>query len=108
MMSVAHHVVVLAANGSIGSLVNGIAPDWGPLAALGNTARTVIQAIMAGVVLALLGRAALGAFHIKVGEGQHDVAQVSKGKKEVGGSLVGAFVVGSLGTIFTIVYGMGI
>ncbi|MEV5338349.1 hypothetical protein AB0K93_07660 [Streptomyces sp. NPDC052676] len=107
-MSVAHDVVTLAANGSIGNLVNGIAPDWGPFAALGNTARTVIQAIMAGVVLALLGRAALGAFHIKVGEGQHDVAQVSKGKKEVGGSLVGAFIVGSLGTIFTIVYGMGI
>ena len=107
-MSVAHHVVMLAANGSIGNLVNGIAPDWGPFAALGDTARTVIQAIMAGVVLALLGRAALGAFHIKVGEGQHDVAQVSKGKKEVGGSLIGAFVVGSLGTIFTIVYGMGI
>ncbi|MFJ4057552.1 hypothetical protein [Streptomyces albogriseolus] len=107
-MSVSHHVVTLAANGSIGNLVNGIAPDWGPFAALGNTARTVIQAIMAGVVLALLGRAALGAFHIKVGEGQHDVAQVSKGKKEVGGSLIGAFVVGSLGTIFTIVYGMGI
>lgn len=107
-MSVAHHVVTLAANGSIGNLVNGIALDWGPFAALGNTARTVIQAIMAGVVLALLGRAALGAFHIKVGEGQHDVAQVSKGKKEVGGSLIGAFVVGSLGTIFTIVYGMGI
>ncbi|CAL9555501.1 hypothetical protein [Streptomyces sp. enrichment culture] len=107
-MSVAHHVVTLAANGSIGNLVNGIAPDWGPFAALGNTARTVIQAIMAGVVLALLGRAALGAFHIKVGEGQHDVAQVSKGKKELGGSLIGAFVVGSLGTIFTIVYGMGI
>ncbi|AEY93202.1 hypothetical protein SHJG_7935 [Streptomyces hygroscopicus subsp. jinggangensis 5008] len=60
------------------------------------------------MVLALLGRAALGAFHIKVGEGQHDVAQVSKGKKEVGGSLIGAFIVGSLGTIFTIVYGMGI
>ncbi|MEV5434452.1 hypothetical protein AB0K80_00210 [Streptomyces sp. NPDC052682] len=107
-MAVVEHVVMLAANGSIGNLVNGIAPDWGPFAALGNTARTVIQAIMAGVVLALLGRAALGAFHIKVGEGQHDVAQVSKGKKEVGGSLVGAFVVGSLGTIFTIVYGMGI
>lgn len=107
-MSVSHHVVVLAANGSIGGLVNGIAPDWGPFAALGVTARTVVQAIMAGVVVALLGRAALGAFHIKVGEGQHDVAQVSKGKKEVGGALIGAFVVGSLGTIFTIVYGMGI
>lgn len=107
-MSALHHLVVLAANGSIGKLVNGLAPDWGPFGALGDTARTVVQAIMAGVVVALLGRAALGAFHIKVGEGQHDVAQVSKGKKEVGGSLIGAFVVASLGTIFTIVYGMGI
>lgn len=102
------HALVLAANGSIGGLVNGVGPDWGPFAALGDTARTVVQAIMAGVIVALLGRAALGAFHIKVGEGQHDVAQVSKGKKDVGASLVGAFVVASLGTIFTIVYGLGI
>ncbi|MGW7295377.1 hypothetical protein ACWGIB_23665 [Streptomyces xiamenensis] len=102
------HTLVLAANGGIGSLVNGVAPDWGPFAALGDTARTVVQVIMAGVIVALLGRAAFGAFHIKIGESQHDVAQVSKGKKDVGAALVGAFVVASLGTVFTIVYGMGI
>lgn len=107
-MSVTHDLVGLAANGEIGTLVNGLSPDWGPFGALGEQGRIVIQVIMAGVVLALLGRAALGAFHLKVGEGQNDVAQVSKGKKEIGGSLMGAFVVGSLGTIFTIVYGMGI
>ncbi|MCM2388776.1 hypothetical protein [Streptomyces albipurpureus] len=107
-MSASQELVILAANGDIGSLVDGVAPDWGPFAALGATARTVVQAIMAGVIVSLLGRAALGAFHIKVGEGQHDTAQVSKGKKEVGGSLIGAFAVGSLGTIFTIVYGLGI
>ncbi|MGW6454752.1 hypothetical protein ACWF94_02290 [Streptomyces sp. NPDC055078] len=108
-MSASHElVVVLAANGDIGTLVDGIAPEWGPFEALGTTARTVVQAIMAGVIVALLGRAALGAFHIKVGEGQHDTAQVSKGKKEVGGSLIGAFSVASLATIFTIVYGLGI
>ncbi|BDH10468.1 membrane protein [Streptomyces hygroscopicus] len=107
-MSAMHHLVQLAANGEIGTLVGGLSPDWGPFGALGKTGRTVIQIIMAGVVLALLGRAALGAFNLKMGEGQHDMAQVSKGKKEIGGSLVGAFVVGSLGTIFTIVYGMGI
>jgi len=107
-MSVSHRITELAANGSIGSLVGGIAPNWGPFAALGATARTVVEVIMAAVVMALLGRAALGAYNIKVGEGQQDIAQVSKGKKEVGGSLIGAFVVGSLATIFTIVYGMGI
>lgn len=107
-MSVSNSFVSLAANGSIGGLVGGIAPDWGPFGALGATARTVVQAIMAGVLLALFGRAALGAFNMRVGERESDTAQVSKGKKEVGGALVGAFVVASLGTIFTIVYGMGI
>ncbi|MFK4184353.1 hypothetical protein ACI2L4_10090 [Streptomyces sparsogenes] len=94
--------------GGIDGLVGGLAPDWGPFAELGEAGRTVIQIIMAGVLLALLGRAALGAYHLKVGEGQHDMAQVSNGRKEIGGSLVGAFIVGSLGTIFTIVYGMAI
>ncbi|MCT9075292.1 MULTISPECIES: hypothetical protein [Streptomyces] len=107
-MPVSQHLVDLAASGDIGTLVNGLSPDWGPFGKLGTTGRTVIQALMAGVVLVLLGRAILGAVHLKVGEGQHDVAQVSKGKKEIAGSLVGAFVVASIGTIFTIVYGMGI
>ncbi|WP_445517315.1 hypothetical protein [Streptomyces sp. NEAU-174] len=107
-MSVSQHPVKLAASGDIGTLVDGLSPDWGPFGQLETTGRTVIQALMAGVVLVLLGRAVLGAVHLKVGEGQHDVAQVSKGKKEIGGSLIGAFVVASIGTIFTIVYGMGI
>jgi hypothetical protein len=107
-MSVSRDLMYLAADGSIGNLVNGLAPDWGPFGALGTTARTVVEALMAGVVVALLGRATLGAFSMKIGEREHDTAQVSKGKKEVGGALVGAFIVASLGTIFTIVYGMGI
>ncbi|MFC1435347.1 hypothetical protein ACEZDB_32375 [Streptacidiphilus sp. N1-3] len=107
-MSTAHHLMDLAANGDIGGLVTGVVPSWGPFGALGKTAKTVIDVVMAGVISALLGRAALGAYNIKIGEGQNDIAQVSRGKKEVGGSLIGAFVVASLGTIFTIVYGMGI
>ncbi|SFF74948.1 hypothetical protein SAMN05216251_12737 [Actinacidiphila alni] len=125
-MSVAHSVLSMAADGSIGvlvdgpkpggsggsggigSLVNGLSPDWGPFGALGATARTVIQALMAGVLVALLGRAIVSAFSMKIGEREHDTAQVSKGKKDLAGALVGAFVVASLGTVFTIVYGMGI
>ncbi|WP_416969391.1 hypothetical protein [Streptomyces sp. 4F14] len=68
----------------------------------------MIQILMAGVVLVLLGRALLGAVNMKIGEGQQDYAQVSKGKKELAGSIVGVFIVASIGTIFTIVYGMGI
>ncbi|MGW7521842.1 hypothetical protein ACWGJ2_40380 [Streptomyces sp. NPDC054796] len=107
-MRVSQHLVHLAASGDIGTLVNGRSPVWGPFGELGTTGRTVIQVLMAGVVLVLLGRAILGAVHLKIGEGQHDVAQVSRGKKEIAGSLVGAFVVASTGTIFTVVYGMGI
>ncbi|HEY8980568.1 MAG TPA: hypothetical protein VIU15_13390 [Streptomyces sp.] len=107
-MSLPQHATVLAANGNIGDLVNGLSPDWGPFGELGATGRTAIQILMAGVVLVLLGRAIIGAVHMKIGEGQQDYAQVSKGKKEISGSLVGLFVVASIGTIFTIVYGMGI
>lgn len=96
------------AGGTVDGLVKGLAPDWGPFAQIGGTARTVIQAIMAAVILVLLGRALLGLVHLRVGNSQHDTVQVKQGQKELAGSLVAAFVVASLGTLFTIVYGMGI
>ncbi|MFD5922297.1 hypothetical protein ACFVYP_36765 [Kitasatospora sp. NPDC058201] len=94
--------------GKVDSLVTGLAPDWGPFASVGGTARTVIQAIMAAVILILLGRALIGMVHLKVGGSQHDTVQVKQGQKELAGSLIAAFIVASIGTLFTIVYGMGI
>ncbi|MFB8242351.1 hypothetical protein ACFC58_38060 [Kitasatospora purpeofusca] len=99
---------VKPSGGTVDGLVTGLAPDWGPFASVGGTARTVIQAIMAAVILILLGRALIGVIHLKVGNSQHDTVQVKQGQKELAGSLVAAFIVASVGTLFTIVYGMGI
>ena len=102
---------VLASGGNIGSLVGGVAPNWGPFAAIGTTAQTVIEALMAATIIVCLGTAAWGASQIRLGNssmGQHDVVMVDKGRKMLVSSLVGVFLVGSLGTLFTIVYGLAI
>ena len=103
--------VLAAGSGSIGNLVGGVAPNWGPFAAIGTTAQTVVEAIMAAVVVICLATAAWGASQIRLGNssmGQHDTVMVDKGRKMVVSGLVGAFLIGSLGTLFTIVYGMAI
>ena len=102
---------ILAGGGSIGSLVNGVAPNWGPFAALGSTAQTVIEALMAAAIIVCLGTAAWGASQIRLGNssmGSHDTVMVDKGRKMLVSSLIGVFIVGSLGTLFTIVYGLAI
>lgn len=103
--------VLAAGSGSIGTLVGGVAPNWGPFAQVGTAAQTIIEAIMAAVVLICLGTAAWGASQIRLGNsamGQHDTVLVDKGRKMVLSGLVGAFLIGSLGTLFTIVYGLAI
>jgi hypothetical protein len=102
---------VLAAGGSIGNLVGGVAPNWGPFAAVGTTAQTIIEAIMAAAIIVCLGTAVWGASQIRLGNsnmGSHDTVMVDKGRKMLVSSLIGVFIVGSLGTLFTIVYGLAI
>ena len=102
---------VLASGGSIGSLVGGVAPNWGPFAAIGTTAQTVIEALMAAAIIVCLGTAAWGASQIRLGNsslGSHDTEMDDKGRKMLVSSLIGVFIVGSLGTLFTIVYGLAI
>lgn len=101
-------VVLLAKNGTIDTLVNGLNPNWGPFAKVGAVGGTVLDALMAGVVLFLLGRAVVGAVHMKIGSSQHDTMQVKSGQKELAGSLTALFVVASISAIFVIVYNMGI
>ncbi|MFD9565076.1 hypothetical protein [Streptomyces sp. NPDC059994] len=93
--------------GSIDGLLNGITPDWGPFGALQTPAQQVLGAVMAGVVLFLLGTAVVGAMHIKVGNAQANTMETKKGQTQVASALVGLFCVAAMVTIFTIVYGMG-
>lgn len=102
---------VLAAGGNIGHLVGGVAPNWGPFAAIGSTAQTVIEAVMAAAIIVCLGTAVWGASQIRLGNssmGGHDTVMVDRGRKMLVSSLIGVFIVGSLGTVFTIVYGLAI
>lgn len=100
---------VLAAGGDISSVVSGLAPNWGPFGALGNQARVIIQAVMAAVVVVCVIVALVGASKQRVGGGSRNNAlEAEQGKAMFLSGLVGAFLVGSIGTIFTIVYGLGV
>ncbi|MFI1203477.1 hypothetical protein ACH4VR_29280 [Streptomyces sp. NPDC020883] len=112
MLTLLHGMTVIAADspkkqGTIDGLLTGIAPNWGPFKALETPAQQVIGVLMAGVILFLLGTAAVGAMHIKVGNSQANTMETKKGQTQVASALVGLFVVAALVTIFTIVYGMG-
>jgi hypothetical protein len=98
------------APGGPGDLFKGLAPNWGPFAKLGAEARTVVQVIMAAVLMVCLGTAFIGAGKIRFGQSEysHDPIAIRDGRKLVYGGALGAFLVASMGTIFTIVYGMGI
>ncbi|MEV6404112.1 hypothetical protein AB0M58_14355 [Streptomyces bobili] len=94
--------------GGTSQLFNGLAPDWGPFVELNSTARTVIQVLMAGVLIYLLGRGVISFGNMKFGQSQNDPVALNQGRNNLIGSLVGAFGVASIGTLFTLVYGMGI
>jgi len=99
----------LAAGGDINNIIGGIAPDWGPFGALGREGKIAVEIIMAGAVLICLGIAAWGAAKQRIGStALHDSFAAEQGKGLIIAGLAGVFIVGSLGTIFTIVYGMSI
>ena len=99
----------LGAGGSIQPLVEGLAPNWGPFGRLGAEARIMIEVIMAAAVLICLAIAAWGAAKQRIGTtATHDAFSAEQGKGLIIAGLAGVFIIGSLGTIFTIVYGMAI
>lgn len=93
-----------------GNLFGGLKPDWGPFAKLGAKAKIVVEVIMAAVLMVCLGTAVLGAGKIRLGQSEfsQDPIAVKDGRKLIIGGLMGAFLVASMGTLFTLVYGMGI
>ena len=101
--------ITAASNGDIGKVIDGIAPDWGPFGQLGDRARTLVQALMAAVILMCFALAAWGAFKQRFGaSATRDVMAAEHGKGLIIAGLTGAFIVGSLGTLFTIVYGLAV
>ena len=96
-------------NGDIDDIIGGIAPDWGPFGAVGEQARTMIQVIMALAILICLAIAVWGAAKQRIGStAMRDSFSAEQGKGLIVAGLTGVFIIGSLGTLFTIIYGMSI
>jgi hypothetical protein len=99
----------LAQEDDITSIIGGIAPDWGPFSSLGAEARTMVQVIMALAIIICLGIAIWGAAKQRIGAtAMRDTFSAEQGKGLIVAGLTGVFIIGSLGTLFTIVYGMAI
>jgi hypothetical protein len=93
----------------INEIIGGIAPDWGPFGAVGEEARTMIQVIMALAILICMGIAIWGAAKQRIGStALRDSFSAEQGKGLIVAGLTGIFIIGSLGTLFTIIYGMAI
>ncbi|AKG44436.1 hypothetical protein H7827_12730 [Streptomyces sp. JH002] len=93
----------------ITELIGGIAPDWGPFATVGDEARTMVQVIMALAILICLGIAIWGAAKQRIGStAMRDSFSAEQGKGLIVAGLTGVFIIGSLGTLFTIIYGMAV
>lgn len=99
----------ISATGSINQIVGGIAPNWGPFGKLGTEGRIVVEVIMAAAVLACMGIAAWGSAKQRLGASTtRDSFAAEQGKGLIIAGLTGVFLIGSMGTLFTIVYGMAI
>ncbi|KAB8158334.1 MULTISPECIES: hypothetical protein [Streptomyces] len=102
-------MLLAAEEDDITNIIGGIAPDWGPFAAVGNEARTMIQVIMALAILICMAIAIWGAAKQRIGStAMRDSFSAEQGKGLIVAGLTGIFIIGSLGTLFTIIYGMAI
>jgi hypothetical protein len=97
------------AEGDISTIVGGIAPNWGPFAKLGAEARVMVEVIMAVAILTCLAIAIWGAAKQRIGAtALRDTFSAEQGKGLIVAGLVGVFIIGSMATLFTIVYGMAV
>src|SRR4029077_9621734 len=93
----------------INTIIGGIAPNWGPVGQVGKQARVMIEVVMATAILLCLGIAVWGAAKQRIGAtALRDTFSAEQGKGLIVAGLTGVFIIGSLGTLFTIVYGMAI
>jgi hypothetical protein len=98
-----------ADKGDINTIIGGIAPDWGPFGSLGNEAKVMVEVVMAVAILLCLAIAVWGAAKQRIGASAVGVTfSAEQGKGLIIAGLTGVFIIGSLGTLFTIVYGMAV
>lgn len=103
------YMYLAAEKGDITTIIGGIAPNWGPFGSLGAEAKIMIEVVMAVAILLCLGIAIWGAAKQRIGAtALRDTFSAEQGKGLIVAGLTGVFIIGSLGTLFTIVYGMAI
>lgn len=98
---------VLAAAGPDG-LFNGVSPDWGPLGALGNTAKVLLSILMAAALFAYVAYTIWGASQQRIGSATHNSHAAEKGKAMFVSGLIGCAVIGSALTLTGMAYGLGL
>lgn len=98
---------VLAASGPDG-LFNGVNPDWGPLGALGNTAKVLLGVLMAAALFACVAYTIWGASQQRIGSATHNSHAAEKGKAMFVSGLIGCAVIGSALTLTGMAYGLGL
>ncbi|KRV51071.1 hypothetical protein AQ490_02375 [Wenjunlia vitaminophila] len=98
-----------AEESDIDVIIGGIAPDWGPFSTLGTEARVMVEVVMAVAILICMAIAIWGAAKQRIGAtALRDTFSAEQGKGLIIAGLTGVFIIGSLGTLFTIVYGMAV
>ena len=103
------YMILAAEKGDITTIIGGIAPNWGPFGSLGNEAKVMIEVVMAVAILLCLGIAIWGAAKQRIGAtALRATFSAEQGKGLIVAGLTGVFIIGSLGTLFTIVYGMAV
>lgn len=99
---------LLAGGGNIGNVIGGVAPSWGPFGTLGAEARTMIDVVMAAGIAICMTIAAWGASKQRFGSTARNSMHAEEGKGLIVAGMTGTFLIGSLATIFTIIYGMSL
>ncbi len=101
--------LLAAGNNDINTIIGGIAPNWGPFGRLGDEAKIMVEVVMAFAILLCLAIAIWGAAKQRIGAtALRDTFSAEQGKGLIIAGLTGVFIIGSLGTLFTIVYGMSV
>ncbi len=98
------HVLAAAASGD--GIWNGLAPNWGPFGQLGTVGKTIIDVILAGVLLFFVARFLLGVSRLRVAKSVSDPVGYDSGRGEALSSLAGVAIALSVSTIFTMVSGL--
>ncbi len=109
MLARARFQVLAADQADLRGILGDVRPDFGPFGEIGDTARLAINVIMAGALLLCFALAIWGAAKQRIGStALRDTFSAEQGKGLIIAGLVGVVIIGSLQTVFVIMFGLGL